>query len=82
MLVKDLGFQVNDDSYNISKIVQIKKIDPKLEENLRKAKGLRNILVYRYNNVDENLILSSIDDLKQLLYDWLEIIEEILDEIS
>ncbi len=82
MLVKDLGFQVNDDNYNISKIIQIKKIDPKLGEKLRKANGLRNILVHRYNNIDENLILNSIDDLKQLLFDWLEIIEAILDEIS
>lgn len=82
MLVKDLGLEVKDDATNISEIVKTKNLDFELGEKLKKINGLRNILVHRYNDIDENIVLSSINEVKDLLYDWLEIIEVSLNEFT
>lgn len=81
MLVKDLGIKVKDDASNIEIIVKKRKLDQELGQKLTKANGMRNIIVNRYNGIDEGLILDSVEEVKQLLFDWLEIVEEILDEV-
>lgn len=80
MLVKDLGVQVKDDNINISEIIEIKKLNPELGEKLKKANGLRNIIVHRYNEIDEQIILDSVQEVKDLLLNWIEIIEDSLNE--
>ncbi|MFX1572833.1 MAG: DUF86 domain-containing protein [Promethearchaeota archaeon] len=82
MLVKDLGIQVKDDNQNISEIVKSRNVNPELGEELKKANGLRNIIVHRYNEIDEKLILDSIEEIKNLLIRWIEIIEEVINEIK
>ncbi|NVM35511.1 MAG: DUF86 domain-containing protein [Candidatus Lokiarchaeota archaeon] len=82
MLVKDLGIQVKDDNINISEIVKVRNLEFELGEKLKKANGLRNIIVHRYNEIDEKLILDSVEVVKNLLLHWIEIIEECIDEIS
>lgn len=82
MLVKDLGIQVKDDISNISEIVKKKNLEPELIEKLKKVNGLRNILVHHYYDIDEQIILDSIDEVKDLLFQWLDIVEMILDEFS
>jgi len=82
MLVKDLGIQVKEDITNISKIVEVRKLDPELGENLKNANGLRNIIVHRYNEIDDQLILDSVEGIKNLLLKWISIVEEILGEIK
>ena len=81
MLVKDLGIQVKDDIINISEIVKVRNIDFELGEKLKKANGLRNIIVHRYNEIDEQIILESVGEVKYLLLRWIEIIEECINEI-
>ncbi|TFG05661.1 MAG: DUF86 domain-containing protein [Promethearchaeota archaeon] len=81
MIVKDLGIPVKDDVTNISTIIKKRNIEPKLGEDLHRANGLRNILVHRYNRVDEEIVLDSIGDIKGLLFEWLDVIEEVLDEL-
>ncbi len=81
MLVKDLGIQVKDDNINISEIVKIRKLNPELGQKLEKANGLRNIIVHRYNKIDEQIILDSVGEIKDLLLHWIEIIEECVNEI-
>ncbi|MHA1104233.1 MAG: DUF86 domain-containing protein [Promethearchaeota archaeon] len=82
MLIKDLGIQVKDDSTNISEIVKLRKLNPELGDKLKKANGLRNIIVHRYNEVDEHIILKSVKEVKDLLFHWIDILEEILGELS
>lgn len=43
---------------------------------------MRNIIVHRYNDFEEQIILNSVKDIKELLPKWLNTAEEILDEIS
>ncbi len=78
MSVKDLGIPVKDDENNISEFVKKRKIDKKLGEELKKANGMRNIIVHRYNNIEEDIILDSINDVNMLLMNWMNEIEEML----
>lgn len=82
MVIKDLGIQVKDDELNITTIVKERNLNPELGEKLKKANGLRNILVHRYNEIDEQIILDSVDEIKDLLYQWLDIVEMTLNEIT
>lgn len=82
MLVKDLGIQVKDDNNNINEIIKIKKLNPELGEKLSQANGLRNIIVHRYNAVDDQIILDSVQEVKDLLLKWVRIIEDSLNDIS
>ena len=82
MLVKDLGIQVKDDNDNINEIIKIKKLNPELGKKLSQANGLRNIIVHRYNAVDDQIILDSVQEVKDLLLKWVRIIEEFLNDIS
>ncbi|NHJ25291.1 MAG: DUF86 domain-containing protein [Candidatus Lokiarchaeota archaeon] len=82
MLVKDVGIQVKEDNFNISEIVKVHKLSPELGEKLKKANGLRNIIVHRYNDIDEDLILTSVNEVKDLLLKWIEIIEKCFNEIN
>jgi len=81
MLVKDLGIQVKDDNFNISEIIKIKKLNQDLGEKLKKANGLRNIIVHRYNAIDEQIILDSVQEVKNLLLTWIEVVEGSINEI-
>ena len=82
MIVKDLGIPVNDDEKNISELIKRRKIDPELGEDLKKANGMRNILVHRYNKIEEETIFESEKKIKKLLLEWLKIIEEIFNELT
>ncbi len=82
MLVKDLGIEVKDDPTNISEIVKKRNLEPELGEKLKKANGLRNILIHRYNDIDEQIVLNSVDEVKDLLFKWLDVVEAILDEFA
>lgn len=82
MLVKDLGIQVKEDETNINEIIEKRNLNPELGKKLRKANGLRNILVHRYNNVEDQIILDSVEEIKELLYQWIDIVEEIINAIA
>ena len=82
MLTKDLGIQVKDDNANISEIVKKRKLNSALGVKLKKANGMRNIIVHRYNNFEEQIILNSVEEIKDLLSTWIRVVEEILNEIS
>jgi len=57
MLVKDLGRDVKDDQNNLAQLQELNIISKSLAEFFLNANGMRNILVYRYNGVKEDLIL-------------------------
>ena len=82
MLVKDLGVQVEDDNKNIDVIIEKRNIAADIGNKLKKANGLRNIIVHRYNEIDEEIILESVKDVKELLLFWIKVIEEIINEIN
>ena len=82
MIVKDIGIPVKDDTSNIDEIVKKRNLDPELGEKLKRANGLRNILVHRNNEIDEKIILNSIEEVKNVLLKWLDIVQVALNELS
>ncbi len=82
MLLRDLGERIEDDYSNVDKLVDLGIIDESLGERLKRCNGLRNWLVHRYNRVDADLVLDSVEEIKEALYSLLKKIEVILDEIS
>lgn len=82
MAVKDIGIPVKDDVSNIDVLIEKRSIPIELGEKLKKANGLRNLLVHRYNGIDEKIIIESLTEIKTMAYHWIEIIELILDETT
>lgn len=82
MIVKDMGIGVKEDQYNIQQVMKKRKLDPAMGIQLNKANGMRNIIVHRYNTFNESIIIESIEEIKNLLFKWIEIIEGILNELS
>jgi len=82
MLIKDLGVQVKDDEINIDNLIKEKDLNLELGKKLKSANGLRNILVHRNNKVDDQIVLDSVEEIKSLLSEWLDIIEDGLNDIT
>jgi len=82
MLVKDLGERVEDDYSNAETLKKLGIIDERLAEGLKKCNGLRNWLVHRYNKVDEELVLRSVEEVKALLLTFIQKVEDVLEKIE
>jgi len=82
MLLRDLGERIEDDYTNVDKLVELGIISEELGESLKKCNGLRNWLVHRYNRVDPELVMDSVEEVKETLYSLLRRLEAILNEIS
>jgi len=80
MLVKDLGKKVEDDYTNIETLHELGVIDSKLSDMLKMCNGLRNWIVHRYNRVDTKIVLESLDEVKQIIYNFIERVEGVLDK--
>ncbi|MBD3353103.1 MAG: DUF86 domain-containing protein [Candidatus Lokiarchaeota archaeon] len=80
MFLKDTGNEIGDNYENIETMVKLGRINKKQAENLKKSNGLRNVLVHRYNGVDEKLVIESINEVKEILYILIKKIEGFLDE--
>ena len=78
MLVKDLGRRVEDDYTNVETLKEIGVIDEKLAEKLKMCNGLRNWLVRRYNRVDKDLVLRSVEEVKEILLQFIGRVEDAL----
>jgi uncharacterized protein YutE (UPF0331/DUF86 family) len=78
MAIKDLGIPVKDDETNIMELVNRESLNEILGLKLKKANGMRNIIVHRYNEFEEKIILNSIKEIKTLLMNWLDIIEKMV----
>jgi uncharacterized protein YutE (UPF0331/DUF86 family) len=79
MLLKDMGEVVEDDYSNIMRLEEIGIISVDLADRLRKCNGLRNYLVHRYNRVDDAIALDSRSEVRDIFYEFIEIVERFLD---
>lgn len=82
MLLKDLGKSVGDDYSNIITLEESRIVRPKLAEKLKKCNGLRNYLVHRYNGVDDEIVLDSVEEVGRTLRELLDVTGRKLDEIK
>ena len=57
MMAKEEGILVEDDYSNLEQLKTLLK--PDVIENLKRANGLRNVLVHEYNGIDDTLAFES-----------------------
>jgi len=82
MLLKDTGEGVEDDYTNIHRLKEIGIIPAGLAAKLTECNGLRNHLVHRYNSVDDTIAMESICEVHEIVYQFIEIVEELLIEFE
>ncbi len=70
MLVKDFGFAVEDDYKNFEIIGNKLNLEEKLILALKKANGLRNVLVHEYNGIIDEQAYESIIELLPFLREF------------
>lgn len=75
MLVKDRGKEVGDDYGNIGTLLKIKVLNKKLADDLTMLNGLRNAIVHKYNTFEEATVIKNIDQIKRIIENFLELIE-------
>ncbi len=82
MVNKDLGFIVSDDYSNIENLIKNNIISKSLGNKLKSLNGLRNALIHRYNSVDFYIISENISQIKDILFEFCEVISNLLSKIS
>ena len=60
MMAKEEGILVKDDYTNLERLKTL--LEPDVIENLKRANGLRNVLVHEYNGVDDTLASESVQE--------------------
>ena len=75
MLVHDMGISVGDDYENIDHRLAKNVVNRELAQNIKKLNGMRNVVVHRHGAVDVELIFENIEEIKRILYEFIEIIE-------
>ncbi len=80
MLCKDLGITVKDDYSNLEELRKLSIFTPSLIEELRRWNGLRNVLVHKYNKIEEDLVLQNKNKVVNTLITFIKEVEVIINE--
>ncbi len=80
MLSKDLGITVKDDYSNIDELEKLNIFTGEFLNEIRRLNGLRNILVHRYNKIEEDLIIKEKGHFVNVLKKFTEIVEKFINE--
>ena len=76
MIRKDAGGIVEDDYSNIERACNILRIDGEICRLLKRANGLRNVIVHEYNGVDDSLAYESMKECLPALKRFMESVIE------
>lgn len=80
MLSKDLGITVKDDYSNLDELENLNIFPGDFLNEIRRLNGLRNVLVHRYNKIEEELIVSEKDHFVEVLKEFIKIVEKLINE--
>ncbi len=80
MLCKDFGITVKDDYTNMEELEKLNLFTPNLIMDLRKCNGLRNVLVHKYNKIEEELIFQEKNNVIKILDTFIKKVEVIVNE--
>lgn len=75
MIVRDIGIDVGDDYENIDILKQKGVIGAGLADELKRLNGMRNAIVHKYGNVDTELILHDLGNVKVQLHEFIDTVE-------
>jgi uncharacterized protein YutE (UPF0331/DUF86 family) len=79
MPFNDLGILVGDDHENIDPLKGLGLMDAALLDYMHKLNGLRNVLVHKYNKIENELISSEKDTIVTSMLTFITAVEEIID---
>lgn len=82
ILCKDLGQDVEDDYHNIDKLHNNGIIDDELTSRLKQLNGLRNVIVHKYNGIQEDIITDNIPLIQKTLKEFIVIVKTRLQNID
>lgn len=80
MLCKDLGITVRDDYSNIDDLESLNIFQTELLKNLRRLNGLRNVLLHRYNKIEEERIIQEKKNFVDILKKFVKDVEKVINE--
>lgn len=80
MLSKDLGITVKDDYSNIDELENLNIFPGEFLNEIRRLNGLRNVLVHKYNKIEEDLIVTEKDHFVEVLKEFIKIVEKLINE--
>jgi len=80
MLCKDLGITVKDDYSNIDELEDLNLFQKKMLHKMRRLNGVRNVLVHRYNKIEEEQIIREKDNFIIILKEFVMCVEKIVNE--
>ena len=80
MLCKDLGITVKDDYSNLDELEKLSIFTPGLINELRKWNGLRNVLVHKYNKIEEEIVFQNKNRVVETLITFAKEVEVIISE--
>ena len=80
MLSKDLGITVKDDYSNIDELENLNIFPDEFLNEIRRLNGLRNVLVHKYNKIEEDLIVTEKDHFVEVLKEFIKIVEKLINE--
>ena len=80
MLCKDLGITVKDDYSNLDELEKLSIFKPGLINDLRRWNGLRNVLVYKYNKIEEEVVFQNKNRVVETLISFTKEVEVIMNE--
>jgi uncharacterized protein YutE (UPF0331/DUF86 family) len=80
MLCKDFGITVKDDYTNMEELEKLNIFPSKILNDLRKWNGLRNVLVHKYNKIEEELVFQQKDNVVNTLGSFIKKVEVIVNE--
>lgn len=76
MLVRDSGRDVGDDYHNLELLKDEGIISGDMCGKLKKLNGLRNILIHRYNRIEEDVVFDNLNDIRKVIFNFIKIIED------
>lgn len=80
MLCKDLGITVKDDYSNLDELEKLSIFKPELINDLRRWNGLRNVLVHKYNKIEEEIVFQNKNRVVETLISFTKEVEVIVNE--
>ena len=52
-----------------------------MAEELKRLNGLRNIIVHKYNKLDEKIVIESLDEILNIIFSFIEVVENAMQKI-
>jgi len=81
MLTKDVGKEVKDDYSNIETLVEAGILEKELGEKIKELNKLRNVIVHKYNKIEEEIIKEKKELIVSTLEKFVERAKNVIEKI-